>query len=148
MKSGGGGTCAKSPHCHVTTTSATMSTIFAPSRQVFEIPELLGLVCSYASHHTCHSILCTKKSGFLTATPFVWREIDRVGILLKLLPGIRVINKKSKNIIEVVSRIALRSSRYPLNHRMPRFFLLFPKPTLRGSIFMLPTSSRSMFTGR
>jgi hypothetical protein len=90
--------------CHVIVNSTEMQTTpFSPSRQVFETPELLDLLCSYASCRTRCLILRTKKSGFFTAMPFVWREAEGMVNLLRLLPGTRIGRTKSGTIKEVVS---------------------------------------------
>lgn len=76
------------------------TTTIAPSRKVFETPELLSLVCGYATERGCLSLLLTSKSGFLAAAPFVWEEVDGLIKLLKLLPGTKI--STCNNIQEIV----------------------------------------------
>ncbi|KAF8601769.1 hypothetical protein BDV93DRAFT_545672 [Ceratobasidium sp. AG-I] len=70
-------------------------------RKVFETPELLSHICSYATKRSCYRLLRTKKSGFLSAAPFVWKEIGNVIHLLNLLPHIQTITEKRK-IVKII----------------------------------------------
>lgn len=46
-------------------------------------------------------ILRANKSGFLSAAPFVWKKVDGVVHLLKLLPRLQIVNDKSNKIEKI-----------------------------------------------
>ena len=88
------------------------------SRKVFETPELLNLVCSYAEKWTHCSLLRTTKSGFLAAAPFVWEEVDGVINLLNVLPNMKIgISKKTKEIVS--TKCLFCNALCLVNHNLP-----------------------------
>jgi hypothetical protein len=65
-----------------------MATITAASK-VYEIPELLSIICSHATTSARISTLSASKSGFRAAVPFVWANVIGVIHLLKLIPQVK-----------------------------------------------------------
>lgn len=81
-------------------------------------------------------ILRANKSGFLSAAPFVWKKVDGVVHLLKLLPRLQIVNDKSNKIEKIVSFIFVQNTSH-LNGVYLRPCSLSLKPITLDLSFML-----------
>lgn len=83
------------------------TTMAAPARRkVFETPELLSLICSYANRRINLRIMRTNKAGYLSAVPFVWKKVDGIVHLLKLLPRIQIDDDEYSKVQRIVSCVS------------------------------------------
>ncbi|QRV84647.1 LRR receptor-like serine/threonine-protein kinase [Ceratobasidium sp. AG-Ba] len=57
----------------------------APTR-VFEIPELVSLICGFVERRDCARLLRVRRSLFAFVRPFVWKDVTGAVALLSLLP--------------------------------------------------------------
>jgi len=124
-------------------TSARLIPTMAAATTVFETAELLSLICSHATIRASARILRTKKSGFVAAVPFVWRNVDGVIYLLNLLPS-SILYGKPKEIERVVGHlhhISLYANSLHYRHSLP-----CPIPVSYGLTSTPLTSSHSTYT--
>jgi hypothetical protein len=105
------------------------------ANKVYEIPELLSIICGYATSNACLSILCASKSGFRAATPIVWASVVGIVNILKLIPKVIILEGSS-----VVSSFLKKSTLKTCELTPYRISVLSPLAILRGS-----SSTRLMF---
>ncbi|CAE6500077.1 unnamed protein product [Rhizoctonia solani] len=84
--------------------------------KVLKVPELLGLICSFARPADCVNFAQTCKPIFKVATAFVWSHVDNAQNLLTLLSGTLIIidNKipESRKVAIGVAASAVDFSRF------------------------------------
>ncbi|KAF8599984.1 hypothetical protein BDV93DRAFT_608918 [Ceratobasidium sp. AG-I] len=56
-----------------------------PSQRVFQVPELVALICSFSTVSDCARLLCTNRTLSKVAIAPVWRHVDGVRHLLGLI---------------------------------------------------------------
>ncbi|KAF8593304.1 hypothetical protein BDV93DRAFT_612284 [Ceratobasidium sp. AG-I] len=65
---------------------------------LFEVPELLALVCSHSSTAQCTRLARVSRSFFNTAVPFIWDKTVGAHNVLQLFPGTTVSRKKEEGV--------------------------------------------------
>ncbi|KAG8699945.1 hypothetical protein FRC12_022667 [Ceratobasidium sp. 428] len=87
--------------------------------RVFEVPELLSLICSFASTSDCVLLSRTCKTVFKVSTAFVWSNVDGGQFLLSLLGGTRIVDVQNtpglkKIVIGIASSSHVDFSRFEI----------------------------------
>lgn len=57
-----------------------------PARYVFEVPELVGLICSFLDKRNLPNLLTVSRRLFYGAAPLIWKELLGFHKLFFLLP--------------------------------------------------------------
>jgi hypothetical protein len=73
------------------------------AHKVFETPELLSLISSYNTLNGCAQLICTSKSAFYAAVPFVWSYVEDVRDLLVLFPQVAFHDNRSEVVCGLCS---------------------------------------------
>ncbi|KAG8744289.1 hypothetical protein FRC10_010452 [Ceratobasidium sp. 414] len=65
-----------------------------PSQRVFQLPELVRMICGFSDKKDCTNLLYLSRDTYACALPTVWEETDLESVLV-LIPGTAVVDTSS-----------------------------------------------------
>lgn len=76
-----------------------MRSLISPARHVAETPELLYLISAFLGRHDRVSLLRVSQRTFACVVASLWKCVRDVTLLLKLIPGVKIINPEENGSV-------------------------------------------------
>lgn len=61
-----------------------------PARRVFEVPELVDLICSFVRKRNLTNLLTVSQCVFHCVAPLIWKDVTGVVNIIRLLPKLDI----------------------------------------------------------